>query len=68
MLMGEFAIAVQYNLPIKVIIIKNSVLGMIRWEQMALLGNPEFGVEFTPIDYAKLAEVCGGKGLYCNTA
>jgi pyruvate dehydrogenase (quinone) len=45
-----------------VIIIKNSVLGMIRWEQMALLGNPEFGVEFTPIDYAKLAEVCGGKG------
>ncbi|MGH9911692.1 MAG: thiamine pyrophosphate-dependent enzyme [Nitrososphaeraceae archaeon] len=32
MLMGEFAIAVQYNLPIKVIIIKNSVLGMIRWE------------------------------------
>ena len=62
MLMGEFAIAVQYNLPIKVIIIKNSVLGMIRWEQMAFLGNPEFGVEFTPIDYAKLAEVCGEKG------
>jgi len=45
MLMGEFAIAVQYNLQIKVIIIKNSVLGMIRWEQMAFLGNPEFGVE-----------------------
>jgi pyruvate dehydrogenase (quinone) len=60
--MGEFAIAVQYNLPIKVIIIKNSVLGMIRWEQMAFLGNPEFGVEFTPIDYAKFAEVCGEKG------
>ncbi|MGH9986722.1 MAG: hypothetical protein ACRD8W_22485 [Nitrososphaeraceae archaeon] len=35
---------------------------------MAFLGNSEFGVEFTPIDYAKLAEVCGGKGLYCNTA
>lgn len=62
MLMGEFATAVQYNLPIKVIIIKNSVLGMIRWEQMAFLGNPEFGVEFTPIDYAKFAEACGGKG------
>lgn len=27
MLMGEFAIAVKYNLPIKVIIIKTSVLG-----------------------------------------
>src|ERR687889_62284 len=43
MLMGEFATAVQYNLPIKVIILKNNTLGMIRWEQMAFLGNPEFG-------------------------
>ena len=62
MLMGEFATAVQYQLPIKVIIIKNNTLGMIRWEQMAFLGNPEFGVEFTPIDYARFAEACGGIG------
>ena len=62
MLMGEFATAVQYNLPIKVIIIKNDTLGMIRWEQMGFLGNPEFGVEFTPIDWVKFAEACGGKG------
>ncbi|MGA6989870.1 MAG: thiamine pyrophosphate-dependent enzyme, partial [Nitrososphaeraceae archaeon] len=62
MLMGEFATAVQYDLPIKVVIIKNDILGMIRWEQMAFLGNPEFGVEFTPIDYARFAEACGGKG------
>lgn len=62
MLMGEFATAVQYNLPIKVIVIKNNILGMIRWEQMGFLGNPEFGVEFSPIDFAKFAEACGGKG------
>lgn len=62
MLMGEFATAVQYDLPIKVFIIKNDTLGMIRWEQMAFLGNPEFGVEFTPIDFAKFAEACGGIG------
>ncbi len=62
MLMGEFATAVQYDLPIKVVIIKNDILGMIRWEQMAFLGNPEFGVEFTPIDFARFAEACGGKG------
>lgn len=62
MLMGEFATAVQYDLPIKVVIIKNDILGMIRWEQMAFLGNPEFGVEFTPIDYTSFAEACGGKG------
>jgi pyruvate dehydrogenase (quinone)/pyruvate oxidase len=62
MLMGDFATAVQYNLPIKVIVIKNNTLGMIRWEQMAFLGNPEYGVEFTPIDFAAFAHACGGKG------
>jgi pyruvate dehydrogenase (quinone) len=62
MLMGEFATAVQYNLPIKVIVIKNNTLGMIRWEQMGFLGNPEYGIEFSPIDFAKFAEACGGKG------
>jgi hypothetical protein len=29
---------------------------------MAFLGNPEYGVEFSPIDYVKFAEACGGKG------
>jgi pyruvate dehydrogenase (quinone) len=62
MLMGEFATAVKYNLPIKVIILKNNTLGMIRWEQMAFLGNPEFGVEFSDIDFANFAKCCGGKG------
>jgi pyruvate dehydrogenase (quinone)/pyruvate oxidase len=62
MLMGEFATAVQYDLPIKVVIIKNNTLGMIRWEQMAFLGNPEYAVEFTPINFARFAEDCGGKG------
>ncbi len=62
MLMGEFATAVQYRLPIKVIIIKNDTLGMIRWEQMAFLGNPEYAVEFSPIDFVKFAEACGAQG------
>ena len=62
MLMGEFATAVQYNLPVKVIIINNNSLGMIRWEQIAFLGNPEFGVELSSIDFVKFAEACGGNG------
>lgn len=64
MLMGEFATAVQYDLPIKVIVIKNGTLGMIRWEQMAFLGNPEYAVELSPIDFVKFAEACGARG-YC---
>ncbi len=62
MLMGEFATAVKYRLPIKVVIINNNSLGMIRWEQLAFLGNPEFGIEYAPIDFAKFAEACGAKG------
>ena len=48
MLMGEFVTAVKYNLPIKVVIIKNNTLGQIKWEQMVFLGNPEYGVELQP--------------------
>jgi pyruvate dehydrogenase (quinone) len=67
MLMGEFATAVKYRLPIKVVIVKNNVLGMIKWEQMVFLGNPEYGVSLEPIDFVKFAEACGGVGFRCQT-
>ena len=41
---------------------------MIRWEQMAFLGYPEFGIEFSDIDFAKFAECCGGKGYTIKEA
>lgn len=63
MMPGDFSTAVKYKLPIKVFVIKNSILGMIRWEQMAFSGNPEYGIDFSPIDYAKFADACGGKGF-----
>jgi pyruvate dehydrogenase (quinone) len=63
MLMAEFATAVKYQLPIKVIIIKNNSLGMIKWEQMVFLGNPEFGCELQPIDFVAFAKACGGTGI-----
>src|SRR5262249_19900771 len=62
MLMGEVATLVQYNFPVKVIIMKNNVLGMIKWEQIVLEGNPEFGVELQPIDFAACARACGAAG------
>jgi pyruvate dehydrogenase (quinone)/pyruvate oxidase len=63
MLMGEFATAVKYGLPIKVVIIKNNTLGQIKWEQMVFLGNPEYGCELQPIDFAAFARACGGTGF-----
>ena len=65
-LMGEFATAVKYRLPIKVVIVKNNVLGMIKWEQMVFLGNPEYGVSLEPIDFVKFAEACGAIGFRCE--
>jgi len=63
MLMGELATLVKYKLPVKVIIIKNNVLGMIKWEQMVLEGNPQFGVELQPIDFEAYARACGAGGF-----
>lgn len=63
MLMGEIATLVKYNLKVTVVVIKNNVLGQIKWEQMILEGNPEFGVELQPIDFAKVAEACGARGF-----
>jgi pyruvate dehydrogenase (quinone) len=63
MLMAEFATAVKYQLPIKVIVIKNNTLGMIKWEQMVFLGNPEYECELHPIDFAAFARACGGIGV-----
>lgn len=62
MLMGEFATAVKYQLPIKVVVIKNNTLGQIKWEQLVFLGNPEYGCELHPIDFAAFARACGGGG------
>ena len=63
MLMAEFATAVKYKLPIKVVIIKNNSLGQIKWEQMVFLGNPEFDCDLHPIDFAAFANACGGTGF-----
>ena len=62
MLMADFATAVKYKLPIKVVIIKNNTLGQIKWEQMVFLGNPEYGVDLSPIDFVGFAHACGGVG------
>ena len=63
MLMSEFATCVKYRLPVKIFIIKNNTLGQIKWEQMVFLGNPEYGCELHPINFALFAQACGGTGL-----
>jgi len=68
MLMADLVTAVKYQLPIKVVIIKNNTLGQIKWEQMVFLGNPEYGVELHPIDFAEFAHACGATGFTVDDA
>lgn len=66
MLMGELATLVKYNLPVKVIVIKNNVLGEIKWEQLVMEASPEYGVDLQPIDFAGVARACGLAGFTIN--
>jgi pyruvate dehydrogenase (quinone) len=59
MMLGDLATLVQEQLPVKLIVLKNNTLGLIKWEQMVFIGNPEYGVDFTPVDFVKIAEGFG---------
>lgn len=63
MLMGELATCVKYNLPVKIVVITNGELGQIKWEQIFLQGNPQYGIELQPIDFARVAEGFGIAGF-----
>jgi pyruvate dehydrogenase (quinone)/pyruvate oxidase len=64
MQLGDFLTAVQHRLPIKIIVVKNNTLGLIKWEQMVFLGNPEYGVNIAPLDFVKFAEAAGARGMH----
>jgi pyruvate dehydrogenase (quinone) len=66
MSLAELATCRKYNLSIKIVVINNSSLGQIQWEQMMFLGHPEFGCALEPVDFAKIAEGCGLTGLRIN--
>lgn len=64
MMMGDLATLAQYKLPVKIVVLKNNTLGLIKWEQMIYLGNPEYGVDLYPIDFVKVAEGCGLRAVH----
>ena len=67
MTMQEMSCAIQYNLPIKIFILNNQYMGMVRQWQQLLHGNrlSESYSEALP-DFVKLAEAYGGKGIRCE--
>lgn len=63
MLMAEMSTAVKYKLPVKVFVLHNNTLGQIKWEQIVMLGNPEYVCDMESIDYAGIAKACGATGF-----
>jgi pyruvate dehydrogenase (quinone)/pyruvate oxidase len=63
MLLAELATCVKYKLDVKIVVVKNNTLGMIKWEQMIFLGNPEYVCDLQPIDFAAVARGFGVPGF-----
>ena len=61
---NEFATAVKYNIPIKVIIMNNNALGMVRqWQSLFYEARYSQTTLDRATDFVKLAEAFGGVGF-----
>ena len=67
MLMADLTTAVQHNLPVKVMILKNNSLAEVRFEQTGL-GYKPFGIELGPIDFVAVAKACGAAGFHVEAS
>ncbi|AKI01294.1 acetolactate synthase, large subunit [Hoeflea sp. IMCC20628] len=67
MCIQEMSCAVQYGLPVKIFILNNQYMGMVRQWQQLLHGNrlSHSYTESMP-DFVKLAEAYGGVGIRCD--
>lgn len=64
MTMQEIVTATQYNLPIKIFILNNSYLGMVRqWQQLMHGERYSHSSNEVQPDFVKLAEAMGATGL-----
>jgi acetolactate synthase I/II/III large subunit len=63
----EMSTAVQFRLPVKVFILNNQYMGMVRQWQQLLHGN-RISESYTAAmpDFVKLAEAYGGIGIRCD--
>jgi acetolactate synthase-1/2/3 large subunit len=63
----ELATLVQYQLPVKIAILNNNYLGMVRqWQQMFFDRRYSQTTMELPIDFVKLAESYGATGLQAS--
>ncbi len=67
MTMQEMSTAVQYNLPIKIFVLNNKYMGMVRqWQELLHEKNYSESYSEALPDFVKLAEAYGCKGIKAN--
>ncbi len=67
MMLQEMSTALQYNLPIKVFILNNEYMGMVRqWQELLHGGRYSQSYSESLPDFVKLAEAYGGVGIRCD--
>jgi len=68
MTMQEMSTAVQYNLPVKIFILNNEYMGMVRqWQEMLHGGRYSHSYSAALPDFVKLAEAYGATGIRAET-
>lgn len=67
MTMQEMSCAVQYDLPIKIFILNNQYMGMVRqWQELLHGGRYSHSYSESLPDFVKLADAYGGHGIRCS--
>ena len=67
MMLQEMSTCVQFNLPVKIFILNNQYMGMVRQWQQLLHGNRLSNSYCDALpDFEKLAEAYGGVGMSCQ--
>jgi acetolactate synthase-1/2/3 large subunit len=65
--MQEMSTAVQYRLPVKIFILNNQYMGMVRqWQELLHGGRYSQSYSESLPDFVKLAEAYGGVGMRCD--
>ena len=65
--MQEMSTALQYKLPVKIFILNNEYMGMVRqWQELLHGGRYASSYSEALPDFVKLAEAYGGHGIRCS--
>ncbi|MFK8253728.1 acetolactate synthase 3 large subunit [Ancylobacter terrae] len=67
MCLQELSTALQFNLPVKIFVLNNEYMGMVRqWQDLLHGGRYSHSYSESLPDFVKLAEAYGGVGLRCT--